>query len=190
MSEEFDPSSPLFFLSYAHADKAFKNSGRPNDPNRHVITFFDDLSENVAQLVSRPTGSDPGFIDRAIAPGRHWTDDLLWAMVPGKVMVALFWEPYFASRWCAMEWDAFSRREVAFSSESPLSRSHAIIPVIWAAPMPENNVPQVVGKFQRFTPTGLPDAAINAQYQLEGIVGLLEMGINDAYRQVTWKLAQ
>jgi hypothetical protein len=56
-----DDVHPLFFLSYARPGSS--------EPDRKVKTFFNDLSENVSELVSRRPGADPGFMDRSIRPG-------------------------------------------------------------------------------------------------------------------------
>jgi hypothetical protein len=42
---------------------------------------------------------------------------------------------------------------------------------------------------QRFSPTGLPNANITAQYKTNGIFGLLKQNQEDAYQAVVWSLA-
>src|ERR1700689_5317411 len=55
--DKIDPSAPVFFLSYAHAPD--RQGGQPADQNKLFEDFFEELSGDVAQLVSLPPGSEP-----------------------------------------------------------------------------------------------------------------------------------
>jgi hypothetical protein len=183
-----DPRTPLFFFSYAHSGD-LRSTGPAHEPNRQVIKFFDDLSENVAELVSRTAGADPGFLDRSIPGGGKWTEELLHAVGTCQVFVALLSAPYLRSEWCGMEWYAFSQRKVVRSRESASDHQTSIIPVVWA-PAPRETFPKAVRDVQRFSPTGLPDPDIAAQYKAEGVYGLLRMQLEVSYQAVVWRLAQ
>ena len=143
----------------------------------------------MAQLISRATGSDPGFIDRSILDGERWNEDLLHAIGTCQVFVALLSPPYFASKWCSMEWHAFSHRKVVSRADGSSSNQTAIIPVVWA-PFHQPSIPLPVSALQRFSPRGLPDLDITAQYEQEGVFGLLQMQLDVAYQAVIWRLAQ
>jgi hypothetical protein len=182
---ELFPPPPLFFLSYARSDTHDPNTPR-RDRDRHVIKFFNDLSENVAYLVSRSAGSDPGFMDRSIRYGSRWTGQLLEAIGTCKVFVALLSGPYTASEWCGMEWYGFSQRQVI--SKRAMNHQSAIIPVIWA-PFPEELVPPEILLIQRFSPVGLPDVNVVAEYEEDGVLGLIKTG-NASYDGVVWRLAR
>jgi TIR domain len=184
-----DARAPLFFVSYAHSVEGYKANGRPQAPNRRFIRFFDDLSENVAELVSRPTGSDPGYMDRSMHGGVRWTTELLGAIGTCQVFVALLSAPYFVSPWCSKEWYAFSTRKVYRQSDDGPNNQTAIIPVIWAT-LPHDRIPAVVGTVQRFSPTGLGNSDISALYEENGVGGLLRTRQKSAYRAVVWQLAQ
>ena len=54
---ELDLRMPVFFLSYAHSEG--RHVGPPQEPNRRFVRFFDDLSENAAQLIGLAYDSDP-----------------------------------------------------------------------------------------------------------------------------------
>jgi TIR domain len=185
VADEVRRPAPLFFLSYPNA--SWRNAqGFQRGPDRRVMKFFDDLSVDVAALVSRPVGSDPGFIDRSsIPPGTRWTDELLRAIGTCKVFIALLSDPYAASEWCGMEWYAFSRRNV-----TPRSGNHTgIIPVIWT-PTPRDRLPPVVDPLQIFSPGELAEEDIDALYQTNGVYGLLRVEQNNAYYEVVvWRLA-
>jgi TIR domain-containing protein len=179
VTSEIDDVHPLFFLSYARS-----HIGGPSsllrEPDKDVITFFNDLSDNVARLVSRRAGADPGFMDRSIRPGQRWTEELLHAVGTCDVFVPLLCVPYTSSRWCGMEWYAFSQRNGA---------GGAIIPVIWA-PFSEQRIPAIVNQVQRFSPGDLPDVEAQAEYEQHGVSGLIWLMRMVPYRWVVWRLAR
>lgn len=180
--------APLFFLSYAHA--AWQRSqGARSEPYQRIAEFFDDLSENVAQLIARPPGADPGFMDRAIPGGSRWTPELLEAVGNCQVFVALLSDPYVSSTWCGMEWYAFSQRTVISRAGDGAGHQTGIIPVIWT-PVPEARLPKVVREVQRFSPRGLPDMNIPARYEADGVFGVRNIGLDTYYQGVVWRLAQ
>jgi len=182
LPEEVRPRGPLFFLSYAHA-------GRRGQPNRDVLQFFEDLSQDVAELVGWPAGSDPGFLDRSMAGGTHWPAELLNAVGTCKVFVPLLSDPYVASRWCGMEWYAFSRRTVTRHAGNGGDSETGIIPVIWT-PVPEDRLPSVIGDIERFSPRGLPDETLPGRYADDGVYGLMRLGHLMDCRGIIWRLAQ
>ena len=188
MNEEIESAAPLFFLSYRHGHRI--SHGLPHDMNRHFAKFFTDLSENVAELVSLPIGIDPGFMDRSIDSGKRWTNELLEALGTCQIFVSLLSGPYFTSPWCGMEWCAFTQRNVHSRATGRLSGETAIVPVVWAAPLPDDRMPEVVKDVQRFSPSRLPDTDINAQYEADGIYGLSQIRSDLAYQAVVWRLAQ
>lgn len=178
--DEADPRKrePLFFLSYARTSKGQQT---------RIKQFFDGLSENVAELVSRPVGMDPGFMDRTMGGGNHWSAELLEAVGTCHVFVPLLSTPYLQSPWCGMEWFAFSRRHVTRLSGVGSAHQTVIVPVVWAAPL-QGRVPEAVNDIQRFT-LNLANNDMIRQYEEEGVFGLINMR-SDSYETVVWKLAQ
>lgn len=185
-SGDVDLRSPIFFVSYAHAKT---QSAARHVPNRRFFQFFEDLSESVAEFVSRPAGSDPGYIDRSIPDGGQWSQELLRAVGTCQVFVALLSPPYFSSEWCAKEWFAFAQRPVVSRDGQPPGYQTAIIPVVWA-PLRLARIPPVVAAVQRFSPRNLPDSDIPAEYEKEGVRGLMQMGRDLDYQTVIWRLAE
>jgi hypothetical protein len=179
--------APIFFLSYARPDQS-RSVGPPRDPSRTVITFFDDLSELVNELIGSPPGAGPGFMDRSIGGGDMWQRTMLQAAGTAQVMVCLLSASYLRSPWCAVEWDVFSRRRVVPRDGSPGDGQTAIVPVLWT-PFPEP-APRPVAEVQVFTPTGLGDENAAARYRADGLFGLAQTGQTDTYRAIVWKLAQ
>jgi TIR domain len=180
-----DDVHPLFFLSYARtaqSDQDFELHG----PDHDFVTFFNDLSKQVAGLVSRRPGADPGFMDRSISAGRQWSKELLWAIGNCEVFVALLSGPYTSSQWCGKEWGGYAQRKV-IGDGRPNPRL-PIIPVIWA-PFPDELTPQVIRSVQRFSPGVFPDADVRAEYEQYGVSGLLWMFRTASYRSVVWRLA-
>jgi len=180
--DDLNPSIPLFFLSYAHAN------GPQPDPNDYFSQFFNELSRNVAELVPRMHGGEPGFMDRTMRGGGRWTDELLQAVGGCQVFVPLLSALYMRSEWCAMEWHAFSQRTVDKVKEGASSHQTCIIPVNWA-PVADEDIPACVLAVQRFSPTDLPKPYMAHRYDIDGIYGLLKMGLADAYQTVAWRLA-
>jgi hypothetical protein len=189
MPDEVDPRSPLFFLSYAHAQAIKRDRRRKSERNRRFVKFFEDLSENVAELVSRPAGSDPGYMDdRSIDSGQRWTPELLKAIGTCQIFVALLSPIYLDSQWCSWEWNAFEQRRVFSYPEGELSDDTAIVPVIWA-PVREKDAPNVVQEVLWFYPPDMPKTDTAASYENDGVVGLLQVD-EAAYQAVVWKVAQ
>jgi TIR domain len=186
---EVDSIAPVFFLSYAQA--GWPQAGTVRDLNSHVLDLFDTLSADIGELLGRQPGADPGFLwpgfmDRALGGGERWTEELLQAVSTSQVFVPLISPSQLGSRWCAMEWDAFSRRKVV-RHDGRTDQESAIVPVLWT-PI-ASDPPAVVSKVQMFSPTQLPpDYA--AQYLRDGLYGLRMMGFTDVYRAVVWRLAR
>lgn len=183
-----DPRAPLFFLSYAHTHEARRNPVSL-EPNTFVRRLFEDLSTHVGELVGRPTGADPGFMDSSMSGGERWTPELLTAAGTCQVFVPLISSSFLNSAWCAMEWHAFARRKIVRRQDGASAHETAIVPVTWS-PTNGSPLPPIVGDIQRFSPTNMPDPQIAAQYHREGVYGLLAMRLENAYRAVVWRLAQ
>ncbi len=174
----------LFFVSYAHA------SPQPSrEANRHVIKFFNDLSEDVSELVSRAAGEDPGYLDRSVNPGSRWTPELLHCLGTCQVFVALVGPPYLTCKWCGMEWFGFTQRPVLRGRDTASARQTAILPVIWA-PYTEAETPPAVGEVQRFAPDGLLMPGLAARYEAEGVLGLKRKRRDSDYHAIVWELAK
>jgi hypothetical protein len=184
-----DPQAPLFFLSYARVMPPKHSQVGPHEGNRHAMRLFEELSDHVSELVGRSTGADPGFMDRALDGGERWTRELLTAAGTCQVFIPLISKSYVDSDWCGTEWDTFSRRRIVRRADGSTDHETGIVPVTWA-PTDAESLPAVVRDIQRFSPGGMPDPDIAAQYQHEGVYGLLTMGLEAAYRAVVWRLAQ
>lgn len=184
-----DPHAPLFFLSYAVVDPPSRSAGAPRDPNKNVVQLFTDLSIHVNHLVSRPTGADPGFLDRTMRGSQRWSSELLRAVGSCQVFVALLSPAYLDSEWCAMEWHAFVSRQVHRNQANASNHETCVLPVCWS-PMDSCEMPEVAQAIQRFSPEGTPDESIVPLYQQEGLYGLLSMRQEVTHGVVVWKLAQ
>ncbi len=178
MTDEVRPRAPLFFLSYAHS------GGR-----QRITRFFNELTDNVGQLVGRPVGADPGFMDTHIPDGSRWSPELLGAIGGCQVFVAMLSGPYITSTWCGMEWFAFAQRTVAPTSGGGSAHQTAVVPVIWA-PVPLARAPRMIREVQWFSPNGLADPSIPELYEANGVFGLMAMGLETPYQTVVWELAK
>lgn len=178
-----------FFLSYAHAEDGPSSAGEAHHSDQLAERFYFDLRENVGQLISRRTGADLGFMDTRIQGGMRWTDELLHAAGTCQMLIALLSAPYLSSKWCGMEWCAFSRRSVQRPPGTKSFRREGwIIPVRWApVPFP---LPAPVSEDMIFSPASKPDPDLPAQYRADGVFGLLRMGQEDSYQIIAWQLAK
>ena len=178
-----DPRIPIFFLSYARSGPA----GHP--ANRSVREFFDDLSENVAQLLPLRPGDATGFMDTStMKAGSVWGEEVLAAAARCHVFVPLLTSAYiWSSPWCAMEWDVFAARDVRRRADGRRSRQTAIVPVRWVPVY--QPVPQRVSAIHRFTPPEIPTGVV-ALYAQHGIFGLIRMRLLDEVSAICWTLAQ
>jgi hypothetical protein len=190
VSGEFtdDPSAPVFFLSYARAQLATNSVTSPYDVNAHVRQLFTDLTAIVNELVPLLPGQDPGFMDTTLDGGEVWERRLLRAAGSCQVFIPLLSIPYLRSTWCAMEWDAFTRRPVTPTEDGRPDDVSGVLPVLWAPIV--GAIPRVVTEVQRFTPANLPDPRFGPRYEHDGLLGLMRMGQEDAYQSIVWALAR
>jgi hypothetical protein len=177
----------VFFLSY-HRPVEVRRVATPQDSTRHVKRFFDDLTENVNELIGTPAGQDPGFLDTGRGGSEHWEQTVLGAVGTAQVLICLLSRPFLLhSPWCCMEWDAFARRAVVPRPGTRQPAETAIIPVLWA-PFREAFPPRIA-KVNLFQPNGLPDESYIASYLNYGLLGLLRTGQSEIYETFVWKLA-
>src|ERR1700733_4061223 len=77
--DHFDECSP-FFLSYARAAESPAAVAATENADHYVAKLFQDLSENVGQLIGLRLGVEAGFMDRQMRGGMQWHDELLHAL--------------------------------------------------------------------------------------------------------------
>jgi TIR domain len=177
-----DDGSP-FFLSYAGASER-------SAAVRAVEEFFQDLTENVGQLIYLRPDVPAGFMDREMRGGMQWTDELIHAVGTCQVMVALLSARYLQSEWCGKEWHAFSQRAVRrLPDRNAQARQGCIIPVMWA-PLPAPLPPEISAELI-FLPGRQPDPDVPDHYQENGIFGMMRVDrLRNSYQIVTWQLAK
>ena len=186
--DDDDYGSP-FFLSYARAAEGSVGASEANDPAGHVEEFFQDLAENVSQLIYLRADVSAGFMDQEMRGGMQWTDELIHAVGTCQVLVALLSVRYLKSDWCGMEWHAFSQRTVRRLEGANASPNQGcIIPVKWA-PLP-SALPQKISPQLIFSPTRGDNPRTPRHYQQNGLFGLKKLrSLRDSYEIVTWQLA-
>jgi TIR domain len=183
------PGVPVFFLSYARADSdVATDSPERTGRDRHVWRFHEDLSGHVRQLLGSRAGADPGFIDHSMRGGEKWDNSILEAARTAAVFVALLSADYVESEWCAMEWDAFSRRPAIPRDGRDAGRQTTILPVLWSPVVDRRLLPKTVSDVQRFAPNSFGTDALRRSYELNGIYGLLVSNSPD-YEAIVWHLA-
>lgn len=181
----------MFFLSHARTTAAKRAAGNTGAhvarAQKFLQQFFGDLSEHVGELLASRAGEEPGFVDRSLQGSEHWSAEILHAVGTAQVFVALLSPAYVESDWCAMEWDAFSRRIVMRTDGHDGEAPTMILPVLWT-PVPQAGQPKVVRAVHRFTPDN--DDAAAAQYSANGIYGLLTTRKKVAYEKVVWQIGR
>jgi hypothetical protein len=177
-----DPRAPVFFLSYSHPREFARQTGPTREPD--VFRFFDDLSENVAELVGRKAGTgDPGYIDVSTPAGNIWKSVLLKNLGYCHALVALLSRSYLESEWCVKEWSAFSQRKVEPRDEDGDKGYKAIFPVFWTPVKSE--LPAEMNGVEWFS----PGEWYNGLYLENGIYGLLREN-EEAYNVTVWRLSK
>jgi hypothetical protein len=188
LDDDDDYGSP-FFLSYAHVTGDPAGPGEALDPDGLVSKFFYDLVGNVVHMIPPRAGVPAGFMDRRMRPGVQWTGELLHAAGTCQILVALLSASYLESKWCRMEWHAFSLREVRRAAGAKVSpRQGCIVPVIWAPIHFE--LPEHIQLTEIFSPTYEPEPQAPGHYERYGVAGLMKMHrLSECYEIVMWQLA-
>jgi FxsC-like protein len=169
---------PYFFLSYARTPRPDRNS--PADPDFWVHKLYEDLYDEVLQLISSPNA---GFMDREIRLGARWSEELTTALATCQVFVPLYSPRYFASENCGKEWYAFSKRVLDQRAATPETRM-AIVPALWV-PVREESLPEVAKAIQ-FNHHSLGD-----RYGRVGFSGIIKLSrFNDDYVMAVQGLAR
>ena len=177
-----------FFLSYARARDGSAHPGTARSPDLIAERLFDDLRENLGQLIALPTGADIGFIDRGMWGGTKWPAELAREVGTCQVLVALVSAPYMGSEWCGKEWYAFTNRVPRQLPGAQASNHHGcVIPVRWA-PV-ELGMPSPLREDMFFTPDSAPEPDLPELYRQNGIFGILRMGLEDYYQIIAWQLS-
>jgi len=131
-------SEPLFFFSYARADRSGAGNGllraQDSGPGNSVDQFYNNLCDEVAALTGLRS-ADVGYYDvRNLELGALWPKDLMEALQSALVMVALFSPTYF-SRWaCGREFQVFRRRHEALTKSLGRMTESRVLPVLWVRP--------------------------------------------------------
>ena len=184
-----NPLVPIFFLSHAQAWSSRTSQTGTRDANLHVLRLFGDLSSHVGELLGSAVGEYPGFMTRSIEGEMRSAPEVLTAAGTCHVLIPLISSGYVESKWCAMAWDAFWRRNVIRRPSDSSGRKTAILPVTWS-PMLEDQLPPPVRVLQFFLPQQLKDPDIAQRYLTEGVYGLLALNDEAAYQAVAWRLAR
>jgi hypothetical protein len=169
-----DDRRPLFYLSYA------RSRYRPEDSDRWVVKFFEDLCADLGQMTDSP---NPGFMDRQLPVAAGWPNQIMNALSSCRVFVPLFSPAYFASEYCGKEWAAFQERAQEALPEVPNApRPMPIVPALWM-PMGSSDIPAPARSLQ-FISSDFPPA-----YTAEGLYGIMKLGrFREQYKETVLRL--
>lgn len=134
--------SHWFFLSYAR-----------DNGDKYLHKFYRDLNNAIHNLAAPGEGTDGFFDVEDIKLGADWPAALSSALQNCRTFVSLYSPAYFTKEYCGKEWQAFSARQTANSSDLPeyAACPSLMMPVLW---VPEARLP-----------SPLPEAVSAVQYK-------------------------
>jgi hypothetical protein len=171
-------ADPIFFFSYARADRKGAVTDRLNAQDRgqsnSVDTFYQNLCDQVAALTGRPA-EEVGFFDsQNLELGAPWPERLMDGLRSAHVMVALFSPTYFRRRACGREFEVFRRRHESLSRSLGRKADDRILPVLWVRPdVIDRSIPgccRVHITNLQWTAPGVPEA-----YTKLGLMRMIEL---------------
>jgi hypothetical protein len=185
-------TDPIFFFSYARADRSGAGNARLNAVDRGygnaIDTFYQHLCDHVASLTARPA-AEVGFFDQDnLALGAPWPNRLIDALRSSTVMIALFSPTYFSRPACGREFEAFRRRHEALRVKLGRTPDYRILPVLWVRPdVTYERIPSCcrddIQALQRTAPH-MPDS-----YSQYGLMRMFELGMATETNTVCHKIA-
>jgi hypothetical protein len=119
MGSEAGEASFYFFTSYARRD------------DRRLVQQFHERFQAELERKVRRSVNCTGFLDRlSMEGGAHWRVELRRALQSSPIMLALWSDDYFDSRWCGREFAVFTERvrRVTKPGEPPPA---CILPLRW-----------------------------------------------------------
>ncbi|MGI5236859.1 TIR-like protein FxsC [Dactylosporangium sp. CA-139066] len=185
--EDLDPAAPVFFVSYARP-----RSPQPAAPtvSNRVVNFFHELSLHLNNLVYREAGADPGYLDVSQDDTGDYPSRSLEALGSCQVFVPLLSPAYPRSRWCALEWNAFTSRAVRSRENESPTRSTSILPVLWTSTLSNfSQMPDAIRNIQFFYPSRVGRSGNSQQYTEDGLYGMLASNAPGT-DEVIFRLAQ
>ena len=171
-------ADPIFFFSYARADRRGAATDRLNAQDRghsnSVDIFYQNLCDQVAALTGRPT-EEVGFFDsQNLELGAPWPERLMDGLRSAHVMVALFSPTYFRRPACGREFEVFRRRHESLSTSLGRTADYRILPLLWVRPDVINKSIPTCCRVQmsnlQWTAPGMPEA-----YTKLGLMRMIEL---------------
>jgi FxsC-like protein len=163
---------PLFFLSYARADR---------DP--HLDKFYDDLVSLVRRKTGLGSNDDVAFRDvRALDLGDRWSDEICAALASAKSLVCLCSPTYFNREWCRKEL-VFFRNRLAKSTKNG-NPPPLILPLRWYPELKTGApFPKAVMDLQH-------QADYGNEYEKEGLQFICRLNkYSDLYEEILTQIA-
>lgn len=170
---------PYGFLSYGRNPGV---PGRKRPPNEKLSRFRDLLSEHLGELTDLDGGVEAVYFDQRIPLGEGWEGDLKKQLARCQVLVPVLSPRLFTSKWCAVEWECFERRQQLQRERGTFTRN-AIVPVLWT-PLRRDQIPPPYCDVQ-YTHEDL-----NPAYFDLGLLGLHNRGRHKVFNEVAYQLAE
>jgi hypothetical protein len=171
-------SDPIFFFSYARADRHGARTSHLNASDQGsgnaMDAFYAHLCDHVASLTARPA-EEVGFFDQnSLDLGVPWPDRVIDALRSCRVMIAVFSPTYFSRQACGREFEVFRRRHKALQEKLGRAPDYRILPVLWVRPdVTYERIPigcrDYIRALQRTAP-GMPES-----YNALGLMRMFEL---------------
>ncbi|WP_405730187.1 TIR-like protein FxsC [Streptomyces sp. NBC_00028] len=170
---------PYGFLSYGRNPES-PESYEP--PDELLVRFRGRLSRHLRELTDLRAGIDAVYLDKEIPVGSAWKDVLKDRLARCQVLVPALSPRLFSSKWCALEWECFERRQQLQRDRGTFIRD-AIVPVLWA-PLRPDEIPPPYSEMQ------YTHQDFHADYQKLGLLGLYSLGRHTTANGIAFQLAQ
>ncbi|SNX64628.1 TIR domain-containing protein [Streptomyces sp. TLI_55] len=170
---------PYGFLSYGRNPES-PESHEP--PDELLVRFHGKLSRHLRQLTDLRAGIDAVYLDQRIPVGTGWKAELKDRLARCQVLVPVLSKRLFASKWCALEWECFERRQQLQRDRGTFTRN-AIVPVLWA-PLRSDEIPPPYADVQYV------HQDFKSDYGRYGLLGLYSHGRHQTANGIAFQLAQ
>ncbi|MEW2402609.1 TIR-like protein FxsC [Streptomyces sp. NPDC046862] len=170
---------PYGFLSYGRVPHVPGSDG-PTD--ERLIRFYNKLTVDLMALTDLDGKIRAVYLDRRTELGAGWRDELKDHLARCQVLVPVLSPRLFGSKWCAVEWQCFERRQQLQRDRGRFTRN-AIVPVLWN-PLRREEIPPPYADVQ-YTHQDFAD-----DYETEGLLGLLTYGDEQVVNRVVYQLAR
>ncbi|MFJ3668851.1 TIR-like protein FxsC [Streptomyces sp. NPDC090106] len=180
---EYEPRAsvqePYGFLSYGRNPESPESS---EPPDELLVRFHGRLSRHLRELTDLRAGIDAVYLDQRIPVGTEWKNELKDRLARCQVLLPVLSKRLFTSKWCALEWECFERRQQLQRDRGTFIRN-AVVPIRWA-PLRPQDIPSPYRDVQ------YSHQDFHKDYLRDGLLGLYRLGRHTTANGIAYQLAQ